>query len=80
MDHQPATLAVQPVPHGAAAVRWQVVPQQHGLLPAQEFPQLLEDLDQLLGVVVARGEVEGELGAAAFDAVQIAPPWRPSSS
>jgi hypothetical protein len=47
----------------------QAVPQQGGLLPAQEAPQLGEDLKQAVGVVVAGGDVEGELGAAAADAV-----------
>jgi hypothetical protein len=41
------------------------IPQQGGLLPAEEPSQLTEDLDEALGVVVAGRVVEAELGAAA---------------
>jgi hypothetical protein len=54
---------------GAAAVGRQPVPQQRGLLPTQEAAQLAQDLDQAVGVVVARLEVQGDLGAAASDAI-----------
>ena len=47
----------------------QPVPQQGGLLPAQEATQLGQHLDQGVGVVVAGLEVEAELGAATSDAV-----------
>ena len=69
LHHQPVPLGRQPGPHRPAAVRRQPVPQQRGLLPTQEATQLGQDLDQGVGVVVAGLEVEGELGAAAADAV-----------
>jgi hypothetical protein len=57
-DHQPG-------PHRGAAMGRQVIPQQRGLLAAEEAPQLAEDFDQAVGAAVARMDVEGELGAAA---------------
>ena len=45
-DHQPGPLAVQPGPHGTAAMGRQAVPQQGRLLTAEEAPQLRKDLDE----------------------------------
>ena len=69
LDHQPGPLRVQPGAHSPAAVGWQPVPQQGGLLPAEEAPQPFEDFDQAVGIVVACPDVESELGAAAANAV-----------
>ena len=69
LDHQPGSLRGKPVAHGAAAMGWQAVPQQRGLLPAEESAQPAQDLDQALGVVVASGDVEAQLGATTAHAV-----------
>jgi hypothetical protein len=47
----------------------EAIPQQGGLLAAQEAAQLAQDLDEGIGVVVAGGDVEGELGATTADAI-----------
>jgi hypothetical protein len=47
----------------------QPIPQQRGLLAAEDAAQLTLDLDQTVGVVVARLDVEAELGAATVHAV-----------
>jgi hypothetical protein len=49
----------------------QAVPQQRGLLAAEKAAQLAERADQGVGVVVARLDMEGELGAAAAVAVAL---------
>jgi len=54
-------LGGKPGAHRGAAVGGQAVPQQRGLLPAQEPPQLTENLDQAIGVVVAERDVEGQV-------------------
>jgi hypothetical protein len=57
LAHQPRPPGVQPGPHRSAAVGGQPIPQQPGL-PAQEPVQLAQDLDEGLGIVVARATVE----------------------
>jgi hypothetical protein len=47
----------------------QPVPEQGRLLTAEELPQLADHLDQSIGVVVAGGDVEAELGAATAHAI-----------
>ena len=47
----------------------QPVPEQGRLLPTQEPAQLTKDLDEGVGVVVAGGDMEGQLRPAAADAV-----------
>jgi hypothetical protein len=69
LDHQPGPLGRQPGLHRAAAVGGQAVPQQGCLLPTKEATQLAKDLDQGIGVVVAGGDMEGQLGPTATDAV-----------
>jgi hypothetical protein len=49
----------------------QAVPQQRGLLAAEKAAQRTKDVDQAVGVVVARLDMEGELGAAAAVAVAL---------
>jgi hypothetical protein len=63
------TAGAQPGPHGVAAMGRQPVPEQGRLLPTQEPAQLTNDLDEGVGVVVAGGDMEGQLRPAAPDAV-----------
>jgi hypothetical protein len=50
-------------------MRWQPIPQQRGLLSAEELPQLAQDFDEGVGVVIAGRDVESELGATAAHAI-----------
>jgi len=50
-------------------MRWQLIPQQRGLLSAEEAAQLAQHLDQPLGVAIAGRDVESELGATAAHAI-----------
>jgi hypothetical protein len=50
---------------------WQPVPQQRGLLPAEEATQPAQDLDQALGVVVASRDVEAQLGTTTAHAANV---------
>ena len=62
---QPVALAAKPGTHDLAAVGREAVPQQGRLLPAQEDPQLVQGLDERVGVVGVGLVVEGQRRAAA---------------
>ena len=69
LHHQPGPLSAQPGAHRLAAVGGQPVPQQRGLLPAEEAAQLAQGLDEGVGVVGVELVVEGQRGAATAGAV-----------
>jgi hypothetical protein len=84
-DHQPGALGADPDAHGGAAVGWQAVPQQGGLLAVQEAVQPFEDFDQGVDVVVvvASRDVEGSptnpLAVASTRPCSTRPSWRSDS-
>jgi len=70
LHDQPVPLLVEPGAHRVAAVGGQQpVPDQGGLLPAEDAAQPGERVDQRVGVVGVGLAVEGDLGAAAVGAV-----------